>query len=251
MKARVAPTRNVRRLAEVADMLTRRAPGLPGVAIVDGETGFGKTTAINWLVNQVEGIGIYVRARKTWRVASMLKAILAELHIKPRGSADDMLDDVVMALREAKRPLFIDEMNNIVRRPDMVEVVRDIIDLSNQAVILIGYTGLLTELSSHRQLTRRVLQQVTFEAADLADARAVASNCEVEVRDDLLERVLKSARGSIGELTIGLARIEAFAVSRGLKSVGSSDWGKRDEFFTGSQTSTTYGATVTPIGAAR
>lgn len=231
MKVKTVPVKNVSRLAEAADMLVHRSSGMPGIGLVDGETGHGKTYSVNWLINRHQGI--FVRAQSVWTPASMLKAILIELDRKPRGSCSDMLNDLVLALRESERSLFIDEADNIINKTVMVEMIRDIHDLSIQPVILVGYTGLDISLSAHRQLTRRVLAHVRFEPTDLEDAALIARElCEVKVADDLLARLHTLSRGSVGELVIGLNHIESFGRTRGKDTVTSADWGKKDEFFT-------------------
>lgn len=250
MRVRTVPVKNVQRLIEATDMLTNRAAGVPSFAIVDGETGAGKTHACSWLINQVNGV--FVRAQASWSVAGMLKAILHQLDIEPRGSCTDMVNDVVLALRNADRALFLDETDNILRKETMVEIVRDIHDLSTQPVILIGYKGLAKRLARYRQLTRRVLAEVHFEPADFDDARLISrSLCEVEVRDDLLDRVHKASQGSVGELVVGLARIESYGRTRGLSTVGSVEWGQKDGFFTGGSQVTGGGAKVAVIGSAK
>lgn len=256
MKSKIVPVKNIQRLSQAAEMLTNRAIGVPGIGIVDGETGAGKTTANAWLVNQVDGI--YIRAKALWGAGrsgpgGMLRAILHELDIEPRGNSDRMLEDLVQALSSAKRPLFIDEADHLVRKEAIVETVRDIHDLSRQPVILIGYTGLDRKLAQYRQFTRRILQHVRFQPADFEDAQLMArSLCEVTIADDLLQRIHEKAQGSIGELTVGLANVEAYARNRNLAKISSADYGKKDDFFIGGAVATAAaGGNVTQIGAAR
>lgn len=255
MQFKTVPVKNVQRLSEAAEMLTTRAKGVPGIGIVDGETGFGKTTSITWLVCQVHGV--LVRAKAGWGTkragpARLLRAILTELDIEPRGDSDRMLDDVIMALRASGRTLFIDEANHLVRNEAMIETIRDIHDSSLQPVILIGYTGLDRQLSQYRQFTRRVLQHVRFEPADFADAQLLARQlCDIPIADDLLQRMHTRSQGSVGELIVGLARAESLGRTRGLTKVTAADWGKKDDFFTGGAIPAATAGNVTPIGAVR
>ncbi len=232
MKSKIVPVKNIARLMTAADALIHRAPGMPGMGLVHGETGYGKSTAITWLINRVNGV--YVRALATWTPAAMLSALSRDLAIEPRGSCSQMLLAILDSLGDSGRPLFFDEADYIIKSEKMTETLRDIHDMTLAPVVLIGMGGIDRKVSHRKQLTGRVLQDVRFEPADAEDARKLADGlCEVHVRDDLLDRVLRSTHGGVRHIVIALARIEQQAKVRNLSEIGAAEWGKKDEFFTG------------------
>ena len=79
MKNRVVPIKNIFAMREAADALLTRSQGMPGMGLIYGPTGYGKTTATTWLVNQVHGV--YVRSMALWSPKTMLEAIARELDI--------------------------------------------------------------------------------------------------------------------------------------------------------------------------
>jgi DNA transposition AAA+ family ATPase len=231
MKSKIVPIKNVARLSDAGEALVRRAPGMPGMGLVEGETGFGKTTAVTWYCNRANAV--YVRALAAWTPASMFGSILKELGKQPRGSCAQMMDEIIEALALSNRPLFIDEADYLVRSLRMTESLRDVHDLATVPVVLIGMAGIDQRLAHRKQLTGRVMQHVRFEACDAEDAALLARElCEVRVKTDLLADLVKQVGGSVRLIVVGLARIEEYARRKGLDSIGSADWGRR-AFFTG------------------
>lgn len=233
MKYRIVPVKNIGKLATAGKALIDRGLGMPGMGMVWGHTGYGKTTAITWFINQCNGV--YVRALAAWSPTAMLRAILRELDIEPiRQHCSVMVEQIVRALAESGRPLFIDEADYVVEDRKMVETLRDLHDMSSVPVVLIGMAGIQRKIHNRQQLTGRIAQWVEFGPCDLDDARAIAEDCcEVTVEEDLLTQLHRKSSGAIRLLVVGLARIESRARALGLDRIGLSQWKKGEDFFIG------------------
>ncbi|HET7300090.1 MAG TPA: ATP-binding protein [Oleiagrimonas sp.] len=231
MQQKIVLTKNLARLSDASEMLLRRAPGLPGMGLVHGETGTGKTTAVAWMTNRYHGV--YVRALAAWTPSAMFGAILRELGRHAHGSCAQMMTDIVEALSLSGRPVFIDEADYLVDNKRMSESLRDIHDLTTVPVLLVGMAGIDQRLSARKQLTGRVLQDVHFEALDREDAKAIAKQlCDVSVAADLLDGMHRATGGYVRNLVVALARVEEYAKSRGMDKIDANAWGKRS-FITG------------------
>jgi hypothetical protein len=231
MRNKLAPVKNVAALQAAFETLATRDPGIPGMGLVHGFTGAGKTTAISWLVNRTRGV--YARAFGTWTPHSMLGSIMHELGAEPLQRSANMIKYIADELAAQNRPLFVDEANYIASDTKMLDTLRDIHDVSNAPVILIGHEGTEKRLVHRAQLARRISQWVEFKPLDLDDAAVLASTvCEVSIATDLLEELHSHAKGSIGLMTVGLSRIEALAKAQSWKTVDGSTWNGR-QFFLG------------------
>lgn len=231
MKSKTVAVKNVARLADAGEFLIKRPAGMPGMGLVHGETGYGKSTAVAWYRNHCNGV--VVRAMATWTPAAMLTAILRELGRISRGSCAAMMMEAIESLTMSGRPLFIDEADYIVDSKRMVESLRDIHDMTTVPVILIGMGGIDQRLAHRKQLTGRIMQDVRFQALDEADAAKIAHElCEVEVNADLVAQLTRQAMGSTRLIVVGLGRVEQYARSRGMASIDTGEWGRR-QFFTG------------------
>jgi DNA transposition AAA+ family ATPase len=233
MKSKIVLVNNVARMAEAGEALLRRPSGMPGMGLVEGETGYGKSTALTWYANRPNVNAVYVRALASWTPASMMESILRKLGREPRGSCARMMNDIIEILALSQRPLFVDEADYLVDSKRMTESLRDLHDMATVPVVLIGMGGIGERLSHRKQLTGRIMQHVRFEPLNDEDAQKLATELtDVTVKPDLVAQLNKNANGSARLLVVGLARIEQFAKARGLVSIGSQDWG-RTAFFTG------------------
>jgi hypothetical protein len=229
MRNKLATVKNVAALQAAFEALDTRDAGIPGMGLVHGFTGSGKTTAISWLVNRTKGV--YARAFGTWTPHSMLASIMHELGASPLNRSSNMITYIAAELASQGRPLFVDEANYFAGDTKMLDTLRDIHDVSNTPVILIGHEGTEKRLIHRPQLARRISQWVEFKPLDVEDAAVLASTvCEVRVDADLLEELHRHAKGSIGLMTVGLARIEALAKAQGWKSVDAGTWDGRPLF---------------------
>ncbi|MDK9520122.1 AAA family ATPase [Vibrio parahaemolyticus] len=234
MKHKIIPVKNVTRLAQAYRALESRAIGTPGMGLVWGETGRGKTTATTWLINRCNGI--YVRALSLWNPSSMLRAIAEELDLDTKGACNVLVVRVIERLAETQRPLFIDEADHIIGHEKMMETLRDIHDLSTVPVIMIGMGQMRKKVARYAQLENRIMHWIEFEPCDYADAMTMAEGmCEVDVEEDLLADLIEMTRGEVRRLVVGLAQIEDEAKTQGLSKIGKSQF-KRD-FFLGQRPS--------------
>lgn len=229
MRNQLAPTKNVAALQLAYEALVTRDRGVPGMCLVYGYSGAGKTTAITALVNKTRGL--YVRATSQWTPTAMLSAIMRELGADPLHRRQAMLDHIKEQLTGSQRPLFVDEADYLLRDGDMLEALRDVHDLSGAPVVLVGMQDIEKRLVHKRQLSRRLSHWVEFLPSDVEDARTLAGSvCEVQMDDELLLRLHGEADGSIGEMVVGMARIEALAKANGWKKVTGEQWADRKLF---------------------
>lgn len=233
MRTKIVPISNIARLTDAANALVHRSNGMPGMGLVEGQTGFGKTTAVTWLAIRLNGV--FVRARATTTPSSLLESICNELGIGKRQGNANAVEDIVQRLAETRRPLFIDEADYLVTKRMLIETLRDIHDLAEVPVVLIGMHKFRTKLSGLKQLTGRIAQWVEFEPSTLADAQLLANElAEVKVHADLVRKLHEAASGEVRRMVVGLGRIEQFARARGLDAIGAAEWPTNADFFIGS-----------------
>jgi len=230
MKQLVVPVKNIARLAEASGALLTRTPGTPGIGLIYGQSGLGKTTATAWFVNECNGV--YVRALSTWSPTTMLQTIIRELDLIPKQNrCAVMVEQIIENLKISGRPLFLDEFDYIAEDKKMTETLRDLHDLSAVPVVLIGMQGVRRKIGLREQFVNRIAQFVEFKPADYEDCRLLCTSmCEVEIKEDLLRKLYQASGGVIRLLVIGLDVVERKARTLGLKEIGSEHWGAADFF---------------------
>lgn len=233
MRVKMVQTKNVRQGMKAIDDLLGRVEGTEGMGVVWGSPGTGKTTFIDFADNMYKGV--YVRAMGCWTVTSMLGTLCEQLGGKRKLRRSDMVNDIVDELTKDKRqprPIFIDEADYCLRQFAMIDSLRDIYDISQCPVILIGMENIARDLRSHDRIARRITQWVEFSGLDMTDTRQVVDElCEVTIEQDLLEHIHIQTSGNIGRVVIGIQKIEDFAMAHDLKSINAVQWGDRPLYF--------------------
>lgn len=234
MKTVIAPIKNVQNFAVAGKALIDRPVSKPGLGLVTGDVGLGKTRTLSWWANRVDAP--YIRAFATWKTAGpMLASMCHELGIEPRRQHEETRKLVADTLARADkpRPLVVDEADYLVKYPELLDTLRDIHDLSGSAVLLIGmksFVSKLLSLKEQEQFVSRVSQFVEFKPLDREDAGTLVNAiADVTISDALVDRMHAEAMGSARLLTIAVDQIENLAKRKGLKTVDADD-AKNEKF---------------------
>jgi DNA transposition AAA+ family ATPase len=227
----VAPVKNVIALQDVIDSLSNRDYGVPGIGLVHGKSGLGKSTAVTYLFNQINGI--YVSMRTTDTATSLLARIMDELGAQPLSRVAKMVDYIVEQMSLHERALFVDEADYLMGDVRMLETVRDIYDATEVPVVLIGMDQIARRISSRKQFYNRISEWAEFKPADLDDVIVMSDSLirsGIRVDHDLLDDLRSQAAGELRRITIGLKRIEKLAQVNELDFVTQAHWGNQPFF---------------------
>ncbi len=207
--------------------IMERREHLPGMAVLYGPSGFGKSTAAAYISNKMNAY--YIECKSVWSKKAFMENVLKVMGICPGRTVSIMLDQICEQLVKSGRPLIIDEMDHIVEKV-AVEVVRDIYEGSKAPILLIGEEGLPKKLSRWERFHGRIMEWAAAPAADLHDAKVLADfYCAgVTVDDDLLKVIHAKTGGSVRRVVTNLDLVRKEAQSQGLHSIGLKEWGKRD-----------------------
>lgn len=216
MKFRFVPTTNARAFMAAYDALERRGATEASLMVVEGEPGLGKTSTLSWWA--IDNDAIYLRAKREWTPAWMMKELLAELRIAPEHGFEKNFGQAVRALtgrmdhaRQTACPfaIIIDEVDYVARNSKVLETLRDLSDLIEVPVILVGMARIKSALVRFPQVASRVAQYVSFVPLAAADTAAlVAGRCECEVDPALVDLLHAHAKGRAREVLEGIASIE-------------------------------------------
>lgn len=231
MFSTTAPLTNVSLCSKALMRAVDRPAHLPGFVCFYGPSGWGKSTAATYVQNTQNAY--LIQCQSSWTRKAVLLAILHEMGIIPAKTLYEMVNQVCKQLADSQRPLIIDELDHMVKK-GAVELIRDIHDGSQAAILLIGEERLPSKLERWERFHGRVLDWVPAQPADLDDCRHLANlYCHgVRIGDDLLQAMHKVCRGSARRIIVNLELIQGEAGTIGLTEMGLADWGKR-QFFTG------------------
>lgn len=226
-----APLRNVLLAGRVMDHLVNRAPNLPGMGVLYGPSGYGKTTAVTNAA--VRFRAVHIECRSYFTKKSLLLSILDEMGIKPGRTVYEMVNQICEQLVLSRRPLIIDEMDHIVDR-NLVELVRDIYEGSKTPLLMVGEEQFPRKLKRWERFHNRILEWQPAEPSDLEDAKKLAKlySPDVAIADDLLAQIVQVTRGVTRRICVNVEQVRHEAKKAGHKSADLKAWGSR-QLYTG------------------
>ncbi len=209
MKEKVlVKTRNVLEVDRlVAKLLRRPKSEIPGLAVVYGPTGYGKT---RWgeMTAFHNGWG-YIRVNRLQRQKSFIMEVYRSLYwlingeeVTIKGHVSKIEEDCIQLLQDNPDiVLFIDEINHKIhkREWDILEIIRDLTDRSFASIIMIGEQDTVDALTNYNQhFFARCNFFYRFEKNSLDDVKKICSEVvEVKLADDVIEDIYNETEGDL------------------------------------------------------
>ena len=226
-KGRSAPLRNLAVLESLLLELKDRPDHLPGIGVFSGPSGFGKSTAAAYV--SAEHQAHYLEVRSTWTKKVFLENLISQLGVSPKKTTAELAAQAAEELAITQKVMILDEFDNAVDR-NLIETVRDLYEQSQAPIILIGEERLPIKLQKWERFHGRILSWKQSNPADLNDAQILAQyySPKIAINDDLLERIVVMARGSVHRIVVNIHKVDNYAKNAGFKSIGLDEWGNQE-----------------------
>lgn len=209
MKTGFARTSNVNKFLAGVTTVEERGAKEASMLLVTGDPGFGKTATVIWWATQ--HAAVYLRAKATSTPHGLLSELVEKLGMAPKGSALDLEKQIVVSLIRDPHPLVIDEVEHTLHDIQVLESLRDITDLVEIPLVLVGMEQVQAKIARHAQISSRIASVVLFRPATVADVRICCETlCEVPIADDLVEEIHRQSGGRTREVLNAIALVERF-----------------------------------------
>jgi DNA transposition AAA+ family ATPase len=210
VKAKFIQTDNVRRLQEAVSALEHREEGVPGLGLILGCAGFGKTKSVQW--HCLRSGSVYLRAKRTWTTSWMLDEICNELNILTQPRVRDKFVDLRSAIMQTKSTIFIDEADYLVIDRKLLDTIRDLHDETNIPMVLIGMDEIQKKIMRHHQFWSRVSQQVIYYPLSQQEIMLLGAElCGLAFEESAAEKVVSSIAGNFRDVIVALSHLERMA----------------------------------------
>lgn len=224
MKPVFVKTSNFERFQKGLEIVEGRGAMEASMMLVMGRPGYGKSEMVErW---SIQNSAIHLRAPVNWTPTAFMKALAEELRLDSSGYYKDIRPRVTGYLgRHQDTVIVIDELDNCMDDGAAVlEAVRDITDLTEIIVILVGMEHAQSKLSRYPQIMRRISSVVHFQPATIDDVRSIcAQKAEVEISEDLCQEIHSQSRGLVSEIVNAVCIVERFALANDMKRVTGAD----------------------------
>ncbi|MDD3150550.1 MAG: AAA family ATPase [Candidatus Gastranaerophilales bacterium] len=190
MQKKFVKTQNVKKLISLINNLNSRPAGIPGMALVYGEPGLGKTQAVLWWAahNDV----IFIRGTNLMTSRWLLEEIVEELGEEPYFKTSDLFKQCIKQLKEKPRLIIVDEIDYLATDYKAIETLRDIHDKSNAPILLVGMGQADKKIMRYKHLYDRISEKLKFKPFSQEDVKNIILQlCEVEMTDCAIKFVFE------------------------------------------------------------
>ena len=228
MKNVFAVTSNAQRFMGALTALHHRGASEASWILLTGLPGLGKTELVEWWALTQDAV--YLRAKAAWTPRAAQIELAEKLGIAPSRSNAELFGQILGSLGRNPTPIVIDEIEHCLRDAKVLEVFRDLSDLLEIPIVIVGMDAVRTQIQRHEQISSRIHQVVDFLPATPADVRIMAETLvelPLQWHDDLIEKICVESDGRYRLIMDALAAIERVAKRSGAQTVCAADFKDR------------------------
>lgn len=193
MKKVFVRTRNVKNFINMINNIQTRAEGVPGMALVYGEPGLGKTQTVLWWALQNDAI--FVRCTNLMTGKWLLEELVEELGEIPLFRSVDLFKQCIQSLTNNPRIIIVDEVDYLTSDRKAIETLRDIHDKTGVPIVLVGMAMADKKLMRYKHLYDRFSEILKFEPFKFNDIKTIVEQlCEVKVTDCAIQFIFNTTK---------------------------------------------------------
>lgn len=223
MKRLFVKTKNYELFRTAVTTVENRGAAEASLLLVTARPGFGKSTTVDhWAISSGAA---YLRAKEGWTPTWFRNELAENLKIDPTGRPKDVFARIAGFIGSNQVPLVIDEVEHcMANKAAVLEAIRDLSDLTEVLVVLVGMDKVEATISRYQQISSRIASVVEFKAADPEDVIQTCNQLsEVEIQTELIKEIYKQSEGRMRQVLNAIARVEATAKRNDLKTVTLND----------------------------
>jgi DNA transposition AAA+ family ATPase len=179
------------------------------IAVIIGEAGTGKTTALRQYAKESYS-ALLIDVDPSFSKVVMMNEIARALGVEDKGGMNAVIERVIEALKDRDAVLIIDEADYL--SDGSLELVRRIInDKAHTGVVLVGLPTLEYKIrnlrNDHEQLISRVGVMVKLGTLKRADAEKIIAGVWRDLPKETVDAFIKGAGGSTRTLAKLMGRV--------------------------------------------
>ena len=191
--------------------------------LVTAEAGYGKSTTVDhWAI---QNGAAYVRAKEGYTPSWFRSELAENLKLDTRGRPKELFGRISGYIGSNQVPIVVDEVEHCLESGAAVlEAIRDLSDLTEVLVILVGMDQVQTRIRRHAQISSRIARVVEFKPASIDDVVLTCEQLsEVKIAQDLIEEIHKQSAGRMRDIMNAIATVENTALRNGSKTISLAE----------------------------
>lgn len=223
MKPVFVKTKNVKNFVSTLANLQNRAKGVPGMALVYGEPGLGKTQAALWWVANNQEDAIYVSTTQSMTTKWLLEEIIRELGDSPFYRTSEIFEQIVRELIKRPKVIIVDEIDYLAHEKSTIEMLRDIHDRTHTPIVLIGMTYADKKLKRYRHLYDRLSEILQFQKFPFEDTKNLINELSEVKFDNSAIEYMQNCDNRFRQIVKIIDKAESFAKSNEITLIAQKD----------------------------
>lgn len=218
MKKGFVQNSNYVRFVHTVKATEQRGAREASMMLVTGPAGLGKSATVDrWAVDTN---ALYLRGKETWTKRALLIELADLLRIPTTATNHALQAKIIGAIGARQNPIIIDEAEHTVRSSaSILECIRDISDLTETLVVLVGMESIEGMIARYPQISGRIASVARFEALTIQDVQlACGQLAEVKIDADLVKELHRQSAGKMRLVMNGIATIERLAKTNGVEA---------------------------------
>lgn len=222
-----AATQTIAVAATAMQTVMDRTEGMPGIAVLSGPPGLGKTSAAVYLTHPAGFNAHYVSCRSFETQKSLAQMLAKEqgIAVKTHWSISTAFDHIAESFTESGRSLVVDEVDRIAEKA-VIELLRDLHDIARVPLFLIGEQRLKqTLLNHHERFHDRVLVWANACPCDGSDLDKLMRHYtpQLALEADAKKHLLQATNGVARRVVTALNVLREAASTSGLERLGLAE----------------------------
>lgn len=223
MHKKFVKTKNVKKFISLMNNIQNRPAGVPGMALVFGEPGLGKTNSILWWATRNDNI--LISAKNSMTARWLMEEIVYELGETPQFKTSELFKQAVNQLIEKPRTIIVDEIDYLATNKQSIESLRDLHDRTQVPIVMVGMGMADKKLIRYKHLFDRVSEILRFNNFDFEDVKnIIAELSEIKFSDEAVELIFKRAN-RFRQIVKIIAKAEQIAEANNLEMIGVKELG--------------------------
>ena len=218
----------VHQASDLADKLINRHPNLPGIGVISGHPGTGKTFTAIQLINMFNAVHIELCPFFTRK--SFFEILAKEMGLIPAKTIPALAMQVINFLNSsgnAPSIILIDEAHLVLSiNRLLLDDIRKIYDMTGVPILLMGEEALPQNIQEFANFADRVLEyrQVPPLAKHEFDVLIQIYAPNIAISKELQDKIFDHAKGIVRRASTMLNAVLNYAVDKGVKDVGIDAW---------------------------